>query len=97
MNENFNCNSKCFILLPSCKTYGKQYTGKAVDRFNSGLKWNNYKADARKSANGNTKSCKQEFLQSYIFQNGHTGFLVDVEVALIDKNQDPEPTKREYY
>ena len=53
--------------------------------------------DGRKSANGNIKSCKQQFIQNYIFQNGHTGFLVHVEVALIDKNQDPEPTKREYY
>ena len=93
MNENFNCNSKCLIYLLNCKTYGKQYAGKAFDRFKS--KWNNYKTDARKSANGNTKSRKQQFLQNYILQNGHTGFLVDVEVALIDKNQDPEPTKRE--
>ena len=95
MNENFNCNSKCLIYLLNCKTYGKQYAGKAVDRFKS--KWNNYRTDARKSTNGNTKSCKQQFLQNYILQNSHTGFLVDVEVALIDKNQDPEPTKREYY
>ena len=95
MNENFNYNSKCFIYLLSCKTYGKQCIGKAVDRFKS--KWNNYKTDARESANGNTKSCKEQFLQNHILQKGHTGFLVDVEVALIDKNQDPEPTKREYY
>ena len=79
MNENFNCNSKCLIYLLNCKTYGKQCTGKAVDRFNS--KWNNYETDARKLANGNTKSYKQQFIQNYIFQNSHTGFLVDVEVA----------------
>ena len=58
MNENFNCNSKCLIYLLNCKTYGKQYAGKAVDRFKS--KWNNYKTDARESANGNTKSCKEQ-------------------------------------
>ena len=57
MNENFNCNSKCLIYLLNCKTYGKQCAGKAVDRFKS--KWNNYRTDARKSTNGNTKSCKQ--------------------------------------
>ena len=67
MNENFNCNRKCLIYLLSCKTYGKQYTGKAADSFNSGLKWNNYKTDARKSANDNLKGCKQQFLQNYIF------------------------------
>ena len=67
MNENFNCNRKCLIYLLSCKTYGKQYTGKAVNSFNSCLKWNNYKTDARKSANGNIKCCKQQFPQNYIF------------------------------
>ena len=95
MNENFNWNSKCLIYLLNCKRYGKQYAGKAVDRFKN--KWNNYKTDTRKSANGNTTSCKQQFLQNYILQNGHTGFLVDVEVSINDKNQDPELTKREYY
>ena len=25
------------------------------------------------------------------------GFLEDVEVRMIDKTQDPDPTKREYY
>ena len=95
MNENFNCNSKCLIYLLNCKTYGKQYAGKAVDRFKS--KWNNYKTDAIKSANGNIISCKQQFLQNYILQNSHNGLLVDVELALIDNNQDSEPKKRECY
>ena len=55
------------------------------------------KTDAIKSANGNIISCKQQFLQNYILQNSHNGFLVDVEFALIDNNQDTEPTKREHY
>ena len=35
INHNFNCNSKCLIYLLSCKTCGKQYTGKTVDKFKS--------------------------------------------------------------
>ena len=38
INHNFNCNSKCFICLLSCKTCGKQYTGKTVGKFRS--RWN---------------------------------------------------------
>ena len=95
MNESFNCKRKCLIYLLSCKTYGKQCTGKAVDRFKSKL--NNCKTDAIKSANGNIISCKQQFLQNYILQNSHNRFLVDVEFALIDNNRDTEPTKREHY
>ena len=57
INHNFNCNSKCLIYLLSCKTCGKQYTGKTVDKFRS--RWNNYKMDARKAASGNIESYKQ--------------------------------------
>ena len=31
INHNFNCNSKYLIYLLSCKTCGKQYSGKTVD------------------------------------------------------------------
>ena len=41
VNHNFNCNSKCLIYLLSCKTCGKQYTSKIVDKIRS--RW-----DARK-------------------------------------------------
>ena len=45
-NHNIICNSKCLIYLLSCKTCGKQYTGKTVDKFKS--RWNHYKTDAGK-------------------------------------------------
>ena len=95
INHNFNCNSKCLIYLLSCKTCGKQYTGKTVDKFKS--RWNNYKTDARKAASGNIESCKQQLLQNHFLQDDHHGFLEDAEVTLIDKTQAPNPTKREYY
>ena len=83
------CNSM------SCKTCGKQYAGKTVDKFRS--RWNNYKMDARKAGSGNIESCKQQFLQNRFLQDDHHRFLEDVEVTLIDKTQASDPTKREYY
>ena len=62
INHNFNCNSKCLIYLVSCKTCGKQYTGKTVDSFRS--RWNKYKTDARKAASENIEISKQQFLQN---------------------------------
>ena len=76
----------------NCKTCGKQYTGKIVDKFRS--RWNNYKTDSRKAASGNIESCKQQFLQN---QDDHHGFLEDLKVTLIDKTQASDPTMREYY
>ena len=95
INHNFNCNSKYLIYLLSCKTCGKQYSGKTVDNVRS--RWNNYKTDARKAASGNIESCKQQFLQNYFLRDNHHGFLEDFKVTLIDKTQASEPTKREYY
>ena len=43
INDSFNCNDKCLIYLFSCKTFGKQYTGKTTDHFRS--RWNNYKSE----------------------------------------------------
>ena len=79
----------------SCKTCGKQYTGKTVDKFRS--RSNNYKTDARKAASGNLESCKQRFLQNNFLQDDHHGFLEDAEATLIDKTQASDTTKREYY
>ena len=45
-NHNIICNSKCLIYLLSCKTCGKQYTGKTVDKFRS--RSNHYKTDIAK-------------------------------------------------
>ena len=60
INHNFNCSSKYLIYLLSCKTCGKQYTGKTVGKFRS--RWNNYKMNAKKAASSNMESCKQRFL-----------------------------------
>ena len=75
----------------SCKTYGKQYTGKTVDKIRS--IWNNYKTDARNAASGNIESCKQQFLQNYFLQDNHHEFLEDVAVTLVDKTQASAPPR----
>ena len=94
INHRFDCNDKCLIYLFSCRTCGKQYTGKTTDRFR--YRWNNYKMEARKAENGDMENVKQKFLQSHFLQDDHKGFLEDVEVRLIDKTQGSDPTKREY-
>ena len=76
-------------------TSNKQYNGKAVDNFRS--RWNNSKTDERKASSGNIECCKQQFLQNHFLQDDHHGFLEDVEVILIDKNQASDSTKRKYY
>ena len=53
--------------------------------------------EARKADNGNMENVKQTFLQSHFLQDDHKVFLDDVEVRLIDKAQDSDPAKREYY
>ena len=83
------------LCLLSCKTYGKQYTGKTVDKFRS--RWNNYKIDAKKTASCNMETCKQQFLQNQFLQDDHHGFLEDVGVTLNDKTQASDPSKRAYY
>ena len=76
-------------------TSNKEYTDKAVDKFRS--RWNNSKTDERKASSGNIERCKQQFLQNHFLQDDHHGFLEDVEVILIDKNQASDSTKRKYY
>ena len=70
INHKFDSNDKCLIYLFSCRTCGKQYTGKTTDRFR--YRWNNYKMKARKSESDDMKNVRQKFLRSH--------FLQDVEV-----------------
>ena len=91
IKHNFNCNSRCLIYLLSCKTCGKQYTGKTVDKIRS--IWNNYKTDTRNAASRNIESCKQQFLQNHFLQDNHHEFLEDVAVTLVDKTQASAPPR----
>ena len=79
----------------TCRTCGKQYTGKTADRFR--YSGNNYKMEARKAEKGDMENVKQKFLQSHFLQDDHKGFLEDVEVRLIDKTQGSDPTLKTLY
>ena len=72
INHKFDCNDKCLMYLFSCRTCGKQYTGKTTDRFR--YRWNKYKMEARKAENGDMKNVKQKFLQGRFIQDDHKGF-----------------------
>ena len=79
INHKFDCNDKCLIYLFRCRTCGKQYMGKTIDRFRYRL--NNYKVEARQAVNGDIENVKQKFLQNHVLQDDHKGFLEDVEVS----------------
>ena len=57
--------------------------------------WNNYKDNSRKFDRG--EGCIQRRLYEYFQLAGHTGFLQDTCVTLIDKTDPRAPTKRENY
>ena len=91
INHKFDCNEKCLIYLITCKKYFKQYVG--LDTFRS--RWNNYKDNARKYERDH--HCMQKHLYENFNLPGHTGFLEDVTVTLIDKIDHRNPTGREDY
>ena len=53
--------------------------------------------EAGEAENGNMENVKQKFLQIHPLQDDHKRSLEDVEVRLIDKTQEFDPSKREYY
>ena len=76
-----------------CNKCLMHYVGQTVDMFRS--RWNNYKDNPRKFVRG------EDFMQRHLYKHfllpGHTGFLQDTFVTLIDKTNPRAPTKREDY
>ena len=93
INHKFNCNDKCLVYLATSKISNKQCTGQTTDSFRS--RGNNYKSKSRKF--DRTEKCMQEYLYSYFGNEGHNGFLEDVSIALIDKTDGSDPTKRDTF
>ena len=56
-------------------------------------RWNNYKNNIRKFLKGN--SCMQQHRLEHVQNPGHTDFIEDVCITLIDKTDPFIPTKRE--
>ena len=73
----------------TCNKYKKQYTGKTTDNFHG--KW--YKTKGSKRG----EKCMQEHLYRFFESEGHTEFLDDVLITLIDKTDGSNPTKRAKY
>ena len=84
-------NVLCTCLLVT--NVKKQYTGQTTDNFRD--RWNNYKSKSKSFKRG--EKCMQEHLYKHFESEGHTEFLDDVSVTLIDKVDGSNPTKRENY
>ena len=93
INHKFNCNESSLIYLLTCKICRKQYVGQTVGIFHSS--WKNYKSNDRKYLVG--ESCMQEHISEHFNSEGHTGFLDNVSVTLIDKTDSKNPGKRKNY
>ena len=92
INHSFDCNEKCLIYLLTSNCYQKQYVRQTVGIFRN--KWNNYKVNARRFGRG--EHCMLRHLYEQ-FIPGHSGFLHDVSIRLIDQTDPSCPTKREDY
>lgn len=95
INNSFNCKGYYFIYLLSSKTCGKQNVGNTTDHFGNRCK--NCKSDAGIAETGNMENVKQNFLQNHFLQIDNQGFLKNIEVRLIDKEQVSDPIKRWFY
>ena len=93
INHNLNCDDNCVIYLLTCKCCGKQYVGETTNEFR--LRWNNYKSNDRKNARN--EACMQEHLVEHFKSEGHSGFLGNVSITLIDKTDGKDPKRRENY
>ena len=88
-----NCSKKCLVYLLTCRVSLKQYVGQTVDEFRN--RWNNYKSNDRKYLN--RQPCFQEHIFEYFNGDGRSGFLENVSITSIDKNNPSNPEKRENY
>ena len=93
INHRLHCNYKCLVYLLTCNKCKKQYTGQTTDNFRG--RWNNHKY--KKKSFTRREKCIQEHLYKYFGREGHTEFLDYVSIALIDKTDGSNPTKRENY
>ena len=81
ISNHFNCNSKCFIYLFSCKLSGKQYVESTTDNFR--YRWNNYK-NCQCNAE-RWEDHMQRYLHEHFLRKDRHCLLNNVEITLIDK------------
>ena len=93
INHHFSCDDKCLIYLLTCNCCGIQYVGQTSDKFR--LRWNNYKASARKVLKG--ELCTQMDFHRHFLEPNHNGFLQNCSITFIDKTDPGNPCAREKY
>ena len=93
IKHSFECNGKCLIYLLTCNCCQKQYVGQTVNIFRNRL--NNYIDNARKF--DREEHCMQRHFYEHFTLPGHSGFLHDVSITLIDKTDPSCPTKCKDY
>ena len=93
INHKLNCDDNCLIYLLKCKCLLTCNAGETTDEFR--LRWNNYKSNDRKNARN--EACTQEHLFEHFKSEGHSGFLGNVSITLIDKTDGKDPKRRENY
>ena len=93
INHSLDCNDKCLAYLLTCNKYKRQNTGQTTGNFRG--RWNNYKSRGKSFKRG--EKCMQERLCKHFESEGHTEFLLDVSITLIDKTDGSNLTKRKNY
>ena len=93
INHKLNCYDNCLIYLLTCKFYGNRYIGETTNDFC--VRWSNYKSNDKKNAR--SQACMQEHLFEHFKREGHSGFLGNVSITLIDKTDGKYPKKRKNY
>ena len=93
INHKFDCNEQSLIYLITCNRCFKQFLRPAADEFRH--RWKNYKDNRRKFEK--RKYCMQRHFYEHFNLSGHSGFLDDVSVTLIDKTYSKNSTERKYY
>ena len=93
INHRLDCNDKYLLYLLTYSKCKKQYTGQTTGNFRG--RWSNYKSKSKSFKR------REKFIQEHLYKHfeneGHTEFLDDVSITLIDKTDGSNPTKRENY
>ena len=92
IDHRLDCNDKCLVYLLTCNKCKKQYTGQTTDNFRG--RWNNYKPKSKSFKR--REKCMQEHLYKHFECEGHTEFLDDVSITLIDRTKEVQKTQ-EYH
>ena len=93
INHCLDSNDKFLVYLLTCNKCKKQCTGHTTDNLRG--RWNNCKSKSKGFKRG--EKCIEKHLYNHFKDEGHTEFLGDVSIALIDKTDGSNPTKRENY